>query len=120
MLPTSTLALILFTVMLAACRLWMRRTWRRTQEVTAEPAWHEQWLGQRRNAVADPEDMNPSKVLTPLVLRAMPNNRRSSPPWHEQWLTGTGSRRSDEDDDWTLIEPLAKDEPPRTTASPSR
>jgi hypothetical protein len=108
MLSASTLALVLFAVILAACRIWLRLAWRRTQRATAEPAWHEKVLGHRRKTASDLEDMNPAKILSPLILRGMPNNPRSFPPWHEQWLAG--GRESDDDNEWTTIEPLGADE----------
>lgn len=87
MQPTSIWLFIGCAVLIAACRLWLRRAWKRTQSVTAEPAWHEKWLGRRRKTASNLEDMNPSRVLAPLIFRGMPRSERSIPAWHDQWLT---------------------------------
>jgi hypothetical protein len=120
MLPTFALLLALLVAIIAACRIWLRRAWQRTRQATAEPAWHEQWLGQRRETTTNLEDMNPNKVLSPLIFRAMPSHQRSSPAWHEQWLAEARRPTLDDDDEWTAIEPLAEDDRADAGAGDSR
>jgi hypothetical protein len=109
MLPTTTLLLMLVCATYGVCRVWLHLARRRAKEFTAQPAWHEQWLGQRCESVTDPEDMDPSKVLAPLILRAMPKNSRTAPAWHEQWQKPTRAQAA-ADEEAEAIVPLVDDD----------